>query len=140
MQRYLVSSLVQTFTTALLGVILRDEVARQKFKKEIGHIGITLQVRPLSHCFVCLIFFRTLFNSKGLEYEDVSQSLIQTLGASDSLNLQVILYNFFEESADVNLWRHLVNDDRDHHKVWELKYAPLIHEVSDRVSLQVSDV
>jgi hypothetical protein len=53
--------------------------------------------------------------------------------------MQVILYNFFEESADVNLWRHLVDDDRDHHKVWDLKYAPLIYEVSDGVRFQVSD-
>jgi hypothetical protein len=54
--------------------------------------------------------------------------------------MQVILYNFFEESADVNLWRHLVNDDRDHHKIWDLKYAPLIHEVSDSVGFHASDV
>jgi hypothetical protein len=28
--------------TAQLGVILRDDPARENFKKEIGHIGITL--------------------------------------------------------------------------------------------------
>ncbi|KAI0247856.1 hypothetical protein BJV78DRAFT_1285222 [Lactifluus subvellereus] len=51
----------------------------------------------------------TLFNSKGLEYDDV------------------ILYDFFGESADVNLWRHLV--DEDYHMPRDLKHAPLIHEL-----------
>jgi hypothetical protein len=45
---------------------------------------------------------------------------------------QVILYNFFEESADVKLWRQLVGDDHD--KLRELKYAPLIPEVGDSMT------
>lgn len=73
MQRRLVFLwLGQIIIAAWLGVILRDEAARQKFKEDIGHIGITLQVRPLYRCFACLISSRTLFNIKGLEYDDVS--------------------------------------------------------------------
>ena len=41
---------------------------------------------------------------------------------------QVILFNFFEESAKPDLWRHFI--DMDHQGLWEEKLAPLIHEVS----------
>ncbi|KAH9172877.1 hypothetical protein EDB89DRAFT_842082 [Lactarius sanguifluus] len=74
-------------------IIVRDEAARQKLRTDIGPVGIIL----------------TLFNSKGLEYDDV------------------ILYNFFEESANANLWRHLT--DAQPHPLEDLKYAPLIYEL-----------
>ncbi|KAH9981609.1 P-loop containing nucleoside triphosphate hydrolase protein [Russula compacta] len=74
-------------------IIVRDEAARQSFRTEVGRIGVTL----------------TLFNSKGLEYDDV------------------ILYNFFEGSVSKNLWEYLT--DEDQHKLKDLKYAPLIHEL-----------
>jgi hypothetical protein len=48
------------------------------------------------------------------------------------VSVQVILYNFFEESADVKLWRQLVDDNHD--KLRELKYATLIPEVGDSVT------
>ncbi|KAI9453661.1 hypothetical protein BJY52DRAFT_1418183 [Lactarius psammicola] len=51
----------------------------------------------------------TLLNSKGLEYDDV------------------ILYNFFGESADTNLWRHLI--DAQLHPLEDLNYAPLVYEL-----------
>ena len=38
------------------------------------------------------------------------------------------MYNFFEESSNVNLWRHLT--DTQTHPLEDLKYAPLIYEVS----------
>ena len=52
--------------------------------------------------------------------------------------MQVILYNFFGESADANLWRHLV--DEDNHIPKDMKHKPLIHEVSHRVTVQLYDV
>ena len=45
--------------------------------------------------------------------------------------VKVILYNFFDESALDNLWKYLINEDQN--KLWDPKYAPLIHEVSDGV-------
>ncbi|KAH9005755.1 hypothetical protein EDB86DRAFT_2843047 [Lactarius hatsudake] len=74
-------------------IIVRDEAARQKLRRDTGRVGIVL----------------TLFNSKGLEYDDV------------------ILYNFFGESANANLWRHLT--DGQPHPLEDLKYAPLIYEL-----------
>ncbi|KAH9009229.1 hypothetical protein EDB84DRAFT_1584162 [Lactarius hengduanensis] len=74
-------------------IIVRDEAARQKLKSDIGPVAIIL----------------TLFNSKGLEYNDV------------------ILYNFFGESANANLWRHLT--DAQLHPLEDLKHAPLIYEL-----------
>lgn len=47
---------------------------------------------------------------------------------SHYLHLQVILYNFFEESESERLWRYLM--DEDQHKLQDLKHAPLVHEVS----------
>ena len=120
---------------------MRDEAARQKFKNEIGHVGITLQVELLSSHFACLVSSRTLFNSKGLEYEDVSRGVTKILGTCLTLRMcnvfvQVILYNFFEESADANLWLHLV--DEDHNRLEDLKHAPLIYEVSVRVAFHAT--
>ena len=45
--------------------------------------------------------------------------------------MKVILYNFFEESTLDGLWKYLIDEDQN--KIWDSKYAPLIHEVSDRV-------
>ncbi|KAI9455099.1 hypothetical protein BJY52DRAFT_1417616 [Lactarius psammicola] len=89
--------LLSTGRTCMLGskqcIIVRDEAARQKLRTDIGPVGIIL----------------TLFNSKGLEYDDV------------------ILYDFFGESANANLWRHLT--DAQPHPLEDLKHAPLIYEV-----------
>ncbi|KAH8984688.1 hypothetical protein EDB92DRAFT_1950637 [Lactarius akahatsu] len=89
--------LLSTGRLCMLGskqcIIVRDEAARQKLRTDIGPVGIIL----------------TLFNSKGLEYDDV------------------ILYNFFEESASANLWRHLT--DAQLHPLEDLKHAPLIYEL-----------
>ncbi|KAI9453668.1 hypothetical protein BJY52DRAFT_1396510, partial [Lactarius psammicola] len=89
--------LLSTGRTCMLGskqcIIVRDEAARQKLRTDIGPVGIIL----------------TLFNSKGLEYDDV------------------ILYDFFGESANANLWRHLT--DAQPHPLEDLKHAPLIYEL-----------
>ncbi|KAH8979762.1 P-loop containing nucleoside triphosphate hydrolase protein [Lactarius hatsudake] len=74
-------------------IIVRDEAARKKLRSDIGPVAIIL----------------TLFNSKGLEYDDV------------------ILYNFFGESANANLWRHLT--DAQLYPLEDLKHAPLIYEL-----------
>jgi hypothetical protein len=54
------------------------------------------------------------------------------------LCVKVILYNFFEESASENLWQYLIRVD-ENRKLWDPKHVPLIHEVSDRISLQTSE-
>ncbi|KAI9436977.1 hypothetical protein H4582DRAFT_2058436 [Lactarius indigo] len=82
-----------TVLSVTLGIIVRDEAARQRLRRDTGRVGIVL----------------TLFNSKGLEFPDV------------------ILYNFFGESANANLWRHLT--DAQPHPLEDLKYAPLIYEL-----------
>jgi hypothetical protein len=54
---------------------VRDDVARESFKSEIGRVGVTLYVRSSLCCpGTQSRGVRTLFNSKGLEYDDVSQS------------------------------------------------------------------
>ena len=79
-----------------------------------------------------------MFNSKGLEYDDVSPSFFTNLQPVLTLwmciCIKVILYNFFEESASDNLWRYLTNEDQ--HKLKDSKFAPLIHEVSGSVSFK----
>jgi hypothetical protein len=54
---------------------VRDDATRESFKKEIGRIGVTLYVRSFYSCFRYLVATRTIFNSKGLEYDDVSSNL-----------------------------------------------------------------
>ncbi|KAF8141982.1 hypothetical protein EV363DRAFT_1291905 [Boletus edulis] len=57
-------------------IIVRDDEAVEKLRKEVGEIGLIM----------------TLYDSKGLEFDDV------------------LLYNFFEDSAvDVSRWRVLLN-------------------------------
>jgi len=53
---------------------VRDEAARQKLRTDIGPVGIILYVRAIFalHWSLTVTSFRTLFNSKGLEYDDVS--------------------------------------------------------------------
>lgn len=62
-----------------LGVIVRDDTARESFKTEIGRVGVTLCVRLFLCGFGYLVTSRTMFNSKGLEYDDVSPSFAQSL-------------------------------------------------------------
>ena len=52
---------------------MRDEDARKNLKEEIGSVGIILYVvfSPL-HRSLKVTSLRTLLNSKGLEYDDVS--------------------------------------------------------------------
>ena len=96
---------------------MRDDAARESFKTETGRVGVTLCVRSFLCCFGYLAATGTMFNSKGLEYDDVSPSFFTNLQPVLTLRMciriKVILYNFFEESASDNLWRHhrrVVND------------------------------
>jgi hypothetical protein len=130
--------------TGMSGIIVRDDAARESFKTEIGKVGVTLYVRLSLCCFRYSVATRTLFNSKGLEYDDVSLSSCANANPSlpshfgyACLCIKVILYNFFEESAAENLWQYLM--DEKQHKLLESKHVPLIHEVSDRVDLQTSE-
>lgn len=54
---------------------MRDDTARELFKTEVGRVGITLCVRSFLCWFGYLVATRTMFNSKGLEYDDVSPIL-----------------------------------------------------------------
>jgi hypothetical protein len=56
------------------GIIVRDDTARESFKTEIGRVGVTLCVRSFLCWLGYLVATRTMFNSKGLEYDDVSPS------------------------------------------------------------------
>ncbi|TCD62368.1 hypothetical protein EIP91_006977 [Steccherinum ochraceum] len=57
-------------------ILVRDDVAREKLRKQVGDIGLIL----------------TLYESKGLEFDDV------------------LLYNFFEDSTvDLSQWRVVLN-------------------------------
>ena len=86
--------------------------------------------KVLSYAYV---FPRTLFGSKGLEFDDVSSSPgcislpVDVLIAST----KVILYNFFEESTRTNIWRHLADGTTE--ELTDIKHAPLIHEVCDKL-------
>ena len=54
---------------------MRDDATRESFKSEIGRIGVTLYVGSFYSRFRYLVATRTIFNSKGLEYDDVSSNL-----------------------------------------------------------------
>ena len=65
---------------------MRDEATRQKLRTNIGPVGIILYVEPFFHLYLLTrIFFSTLFNSKGLEYDDVSSVHHYTLGNTSRL-------------------------------------------------------
>jgi len=78
------------------------------------------------------VFLRTLFGSKGLEFDDVSSSLrcISLPADVHIASTKVILYNFFEESTRTNIWRHLADVMTE--ELRDVKHAPLIHEVGDK--------
>jgi hypothetical protein len=99
-------------------------------------VGVTLYVRSFFCRFRYSVATRTLFNSKGLEYDDVSPifrtNAPSTLTPQMCVSVKVILYNFFGDSALDNLWKYLMDDGQ--HKIWDSKYAPLIHEASDKIS------
>ena len=49
MQHLILSlELTWTMTIGILGIIVRDEAARQSFKEKIGRVGVTLYVRSFS--------------------------------------------------------------------------------------------
>lgn len=72
------------------GIIVRDDTARESFKAEIGRVGVTLCVRSFLCRFRCLVATRTLFNSKGLEYDDVSP--IFCTNTQSALSLRMCVY------------------------------------------------
>jgi hypothetical protein len=54
------------------GILVRDEAGRDKLRQQVGDIGLIMSV--LSACRVCSRlrkFHRTLYESKGLEFNDV---------------------------------------------------------------------
>jgi hypothetical protein len=54
-----------------LGILVRDEAARFKLREQVGDIGLIMYV-PLSLCIKLLLTTsRTLYESKGLEFNDV---------------------------------------------------------------------
>ena len=114
---------------------MRDDAARESFKSEIGRVGVTLYVRSPLLSPVLIRNVRTLFNSKGLEYDDVSQSFCANCPSCvrETECLKVILYNFFEESAPEKFWQFVV--DANQNQLLDSRYAPLIHEVSDSVRI-----
>lgn len=62
-----------------------------------------------SRCKLILARSRTLYDSKGLEFNDVSLEPFPTHCRID-VRMQVLLYNFFEDSAvDLSRWRVLLN-------------------------------
>ncbi|KAI9510706.1 hypothetical protein F5148DRAFT_1177323 [Russula earlei] len=58
---------------------------------------------------------------------DIGRVGVTLYDSPHSSHPKVILYNFFEESASENLWNYLMN--KDQHKIVDLKYMPLIHEL-----------
>ncbi|KAH9172882.1 hypothetical protein EDB89DRAFT_1885655 [Lactarius sanguifluus] len=97
--------LLSTGQPCMLGsnqcIIVRDEASRQRLKGDIGRVGIILHVKSFLPCITR--------SPKGLEYDDV------------------ILYNFFGESAGANLWQHLT--DAHFRPLEESKYTALIYEL-----------
>lgn len=88
---------------------MRDDAARvklqQKLKNSIIMSGPTLNIvgaAYLTH------INRTLYESKGLEFNDVSFPFLCVLLIADKT--KVLLYNFFEDSnATLNQWRLVLN-------------------------------
>lgn len=94
---------------------------------------------PPRHRLLKVTSLRTLLNSKGLEYDDVGSICLpnypnvpQLVYRTTLSRAQVILYNFFGESADARLWQHLANTDGS---LKDPKHVPLIYEVSHTVIL-----
>jgi hypothetical protein len=69
---------------------VRDDAARESFKTEIGRVGVTLYVKSFICRLRCLVATRTLFNSKGLEYDDVSPNFCTN--AKSVLSLPMCVY------------------------------------------------
>lgn len=93
------------------GIIVRNEGARNDLLEQMGDIGIVLCVARVWVCYMCIHvrpFNRTLYESKGLEFDDVSTSFFCCIESSNIA--QVLLYDFFETSPiDVARWRVVLN-------------------------------
>ena len=86
--------------------------------------------------------FRTLYDSKGLEFNDVRSTPLRY--DSDAEKTKVVLYNFFENStATLSQWRLVLNDveQKDHSyeaPVFdETRHAGICSEASHVVSRPV---
>ncbi|KAJ2931128.1 hypothetical protein H1R20_g5904, partial [Candolleomyces eurysporus] len=73
-------------------ILVRDEAAKAELRKQVGDIGLIL----------------TLYESKGLEFDDV-KFVLQRQACTDRIS-QVLLYKFFEDSTvDLSQWRVVLN-------------------------------
>ncbi|KAI0297517.1 hypothetical protein B0F90DRAFT_1819257 [Multifurca ochricompacta] len=74
-------------------ILVRNEAAKEKFREQVGDIGLIM----------------TLYESKGLEFNDVRSSS-DDFAFRDNEDFQVLIYNFFEDSSvDVAQWRVVLN-------------------------------
>ncbi|KAI9068145.1 hypothetical protein FKP32DRAFT_1672451 [Trametes sanguinea] len=81
-------------------ILVRDEAARERLRAQVGDIGLIL----------------TLYESKGLEFNDVSFQICDEIHLTMIRPSQVLLFNFFEDStADLSQWRVVLNAVPAHH-------------------------
>ena len=86
-----------------------------------------------------VVYHRTLYESKGLEFDDVSfQSRALPYHYLTNLSFQVLLYNFFNDSTmTASQWRVVLNGLPGHKapEFDEVRHSGICREVRDRCSL-----
>ncbi|KAI0292973.1 P-loop containing nucleoside triphosphate hydrolase protein [Multifurca ochricompacta] len=99
-------------------ILVRNEAAKEKFREQVGDIGLIM----------------TLYESKGLEFNDVRSSS-DDFAFRDNEDFQVLIYNFFEDSSvDVAQWRVVLNAiDRSQR---EKNPAPTFDEIATQGFVQ----
>jgi len=67
--------------SSMLGILVRDEAAKRKLRQQVGEIGLVLYVRIISQASGhWLMVPRTLYESKGLEFDDVRTMSLRLFG------------------------------------------------------------
>ena len=101
-------------TQNLLGILVRDESARDELREQVGEIGLIMFVKyPSAEERRLTRHNRTLYESKGLEFDDVRSNKIVSRRGVHFLTfffVKVLLYKFFEDSSvDLSQWRVVLN-------------------------------
>lgn len=97
-------------TNYTLGILVRDDAAREKLRARVGEIGLILYVLKSIPSVVLIPFSRTLYESKGLEFDDVLNDPAFPVCIVMLIFFQVLLFNFFDDSpVGASQWRVILN-------------------------------
>ena len=99
----------RSVTNPHAGILVRNDAARDKLQQKLKN-SIIMSGPMFNQTGAAYLTHtnRTLYESKGLEFNDVSLTFLRIFLMSDKI--KVLLYNFFGDSnATLNQWRLVLN-------------------------------